>query len=211
MAENKPWKEWGIYREGESRAREGAQSDDQSTGQTTDGPIGQPAEQPGGHPVGRPVDSFPPIAQRVKHIMRLMATGQWVRGETGPELATQWGMSKGEVNRCACEASRRIYEHLSDQEVASICRAHLYETLELAKECEPKQLSAGVAAAKLIFESHGMLTQHHRVSVDQPRNETQALSELMADPVWGPKIRAYVTTGEPVPELPAGEKDEESE
>jgi hypothetical protein len=142
--------------------------------------------------------------------MHLMATGQWVRGESGPELAVEWGMSKGEVNRCAGEASRRIRENLSDVEVANICRAHLYETMELSKAAEPMQLGAGVAAAKLILESHGLLTQHHRVSVGQPRNEAVALAELMADPVWGPKIRAYVTTGEPVPELPAAEKDEES-
>jgi hypothetical protein len=142
--------------------------------------------------------------------MDLMAAGEWERGTTAERLAEEWGLCQTEIDRTAAEASRRIREHLSDVEVANICRAHLYETLELSKAAEPMQLGAGVAAAKLILESHGLLTQHHRVSVDQPRNEAAALAELMADPVWGPKIRAYVTTGEPVLELPAGEKDEES-
>jgi hypothetical protein len=115
--------------------------------------------------------------------MDLMAAGEWERGTTAERLAEEWGLCQTEIDRTAAE---------------------------LSKAAEPMQLGAGVAAAKLILESHGLLTQHHRVSVDQPRNEAAALAELMADPVWGPKIRAYVTTGEPVLELPAGEKDEES-
>jgi hypothetical protein len=52
--------------------------------------------------------------QRVRHIMALMRSWRWVRGESGPELATLWGASIHTVNKDADEAHRRVVGEVVD-------------------------------------------------------------------------------------------------
>lgn len=143
---------------------------------------------------------------RVWEAGRLMARGEYVTGQTDKELAAKWGVAVNTAQHITAEASRTI-QIVSDggEELKRLLSARL---AEIQDENGPDR----VQAIKVLFDAFGFITRQHKVEVSNaPRNETQALAELMADPVWGPKIRAYVTTGEPVPELPAGEKDEESE
>lgn len=45
---------------------------------------------------------------RVWHIAQLMASGEWERGQTGPELAKQWGLSPATLKTIAAEASHIV-------------------------------------------------------------------------------------------------------
>lgn len=59
----------------------------------------------------RPSKSAP-----IRHMMGMMARGQWVTGVTGGELANEWRLSPGSVARDAAEASRRVRDAVQDSE-----------------------------------------------------------------------------------------------
>ncbi len=80
-------------------------------------------------------------ALRVMYVMRLMASGWWVKGVTGPELAEAWGLSEQSIEFDAAEASRRVKALTDPQWV----RERLAETLNHAAEVarrDPREAAA---------------------------------------------------------------------
>lgn len=64
--------------------------------------------------------------RRVQHIMRMMATGQWITGHSHLELAEKWGISASRVANLAGEASRWLVDHgSSDAELIAMMKSTL--------------------------------------------------------------------------------------
>jgi hypothetical protein len=58
----------------------------------------------------------PETVARLRHIMMLMRRLKWRTGETGVELAKQWGVSEQRVGEIAAEASKRVRAELMNHE-----------------------------------------------------------------------------------------------
>lgn len=54
------------------------------------------------------------VAERVERIVGLMRRNEWVRGETAPELAEEWGLATNTVEQLASEASRVVAREVTD-------------------------------------------------------------------------------------------------
>jgi hypothetical protein len=65
--------------------------------------------------------------ERIRHITRLMASGHWVTGVTGPELADEWGVAVGTVEGYSAEASRFVREAIASSDDI---RAQILATLQ---------------------------------------------------------------------------------
>ncbi len=70
-------------------------------------------------------------AERVDRIVEIMRRDAWVRGETGPLLAEEWGLSEATVKKMAAEASRAVARAIADPDklkadVAAVLVANLY-------------------------------------------------------------------------------------
>lgn len=57
---------------------------------------------------------------RIEHIARMMRRNQWRRGESGPELAAEWGVSKSSVEKYAAAASKRVLAEVSDPDAVRL-------------------------------------------------------------------------------------------
>lgn len=55
-----------------------------------------------------------PPEERIRHCMALMREGEWRKGETGLELAAEWGMSRFTLDKLAAEAWRRVQAEVLD-------------------------------------------------------------------------------------------------
>ncbi len=70
--------------------------------------------------------------ERVLHCMALMASGRWVRGETAPELAAEWGVHLGTLEHISGEASRRVKSHTDGEMVQARLAVALDEGIGLS-------------------------------------------------------------------------------
>lgn len=61
----------------------------------------------------------PLTEQRIAHIMGMMRRWEWKRGESGPVLAEQWGLSVDRVKDLAAEASKRVLAEVTDPALVS--------------------------------------------------------------------------------------------
>ena len=74
----------------------------------------------------RPERKCPEKADRVRHIMGLMAKGQWITGVTSYDLAKRWRVHPDTVHFDSAEASRRVRDVTTDDEI----RAQIMLTLQ---------------------------------------------------------------------------------
>lgn len=109
---------------GETPARETAPAETSST--VSASPLSRKRR------IGEPPPGCPTKEARVNHIITLMARLEWVTGETGPELAEQWGCSPGTVEHDACEASRAVQRQVDPGAVQKTVMAALHEGIGLA-------------------------------------------------------------------------------
>ncbi len=58
-------------------------------------------------------------AARVDRIADLMRSGTWVRGESGPVLAKEWGLADNTVTQLASEASRVVAREVVDPQMVT--------------------------------------------------------------------------------------------
>lgn len=72
---------------------------------------------------------------RIEHVCGMMRRLEWRTGESGPELAQAWGLSRSSVEKYAAEASRRVRAELSDPaEVQRLTGAALAKVLHEASQ-----------------------------------------------------------------------------
>ncbi len=92
---------------------------------------------------------------RVRDITELMASGQWVTGVTGPQLAAKWGMSLDTIERDSAEASRRVRTAVEEDEGL---RSRILLTLETITQraIKKNQLRTAVEAAKALAGVSGV-------------------------------------------------------
>jgi len=57
--------------------------------------------------------------QRIAYIMGMMREWAWRRGDSGPTLAKQWGLSEQYLRELAAEASKRVRAEVTDPERVS--------------------------------------------------------------------------------------------
>lgn len=61
----------------------------------------------------------PSVADRVRHIKRMMVEGSWREGVSDHELADEWGLDDSTVRRASAEASRALRFAAEDENLAS--------------------------------------------------------------------------------------------
>lgn len=67
---------------------------------------------------------------RIAHIAQMMRRLEWRTGESGPALATQWGLSTSSLEKLAAEASKQVRAELGDpDEVRRLTTAALTKVL----------------------------------------------------------------------------------
>lgn len=98
---------------------------------------------------------LPPKKERLELIASMMAANTWKRGKSGYELAERYGCNPNTIERDAAEASRLVRGALSDEELRQQLEDMLHRTAALAEE--DGEYHAVVSAAKLLFESRGLL------------------------------------------------------
>jgi hypothetical protein len=64
---------------------------------------------------------------RIRHISKLMASGRWVTGVTGADLADEWGVALATVEGYSAEASRLVREAVASSDDL---RAQILATLQ---------------------------------------------------------------------------------
>jgi hypothetical protein len=91
----------------------------------------------------------PTKVERIRHIVGLMSTGQWVTGVTGPELQELWGLSHATIDSDSGEASRIVREAVASSDDI---RARVIATLEAitSKAMQKNQLRTAVESVKAL-------------------------------------------------------------
>jgi hypothetical protein len=87
--------------------------------------------------------------ERIRHITRLMASGHWVTGVTGPELADEWGVAVATVEGYSAEASRLVREAIASSDDI---RAQVLATLQTitSEAMHSGQLRTAVESVKAL-------------------------------------------------------------
>ncbi len=129
--------------------------------------------------------------ERVMYVRDLMTRGLWVRGETAPEIAADWGVTTNCIERYAAEASHSIKLLESKDHVIGLIRDHAERWI---RESGPDRVSS----AKLLAETHGAITQQHKHSVEiSTRSDAElfvmALVEIRNDPVLREKAIRFLS------------------
>jgi hypothetical protein len=82
------------------------------------------------------------VEQRIQHIVDLMRRGEWVKGETGPELALEWGVSLAVVEDASAESSRVVRREVTDPaKMTEDIAANLYARLANADDRDAAKIA----------------------------------------------------------------------
>lgn len=147
--------------------------------------------------------SMPPLVKdRIKYVLYLMATGQWLTGVSDREIAEDWGCSPRRVRDFASEASRRL-DHWGDKEEA--LRYVRQSCVEWIDEADPKDRTK---AAELLLKSHGALLERHEVQhvlggMSDEDVAKQAIKSMIVDDTTRELMRAELAAYDARHALPA--------
>lgn len=111
---------------------------------------------------------------RVRFVMHLMATGRWVKGETGQELREAWDLSIDAINQDAAEASRRVQAAVDPNWVRQRLTVALDQALEDARG-DPK---ATAAVANAFASVIGVQAKHVTVTAENTAGQPVFRIEL---------------------------------
>lgn len=145
------------------------------------------------------------LETRSAFIANLLATQQWVRGETAPELAAAWGLTQKKIENIASEASRFLKILGERDAVMDVVRIHAVRWLE---EAGPDR----VAAAKLLVDTVGGFAQRHEVKLELGgKSDAEifmlTLQEIKADPELRAQAIAFLTSDAETPILTEGRSE----
>lgn len=151
-----------------------------------------------------PHPTFDTSLERVRYVMHLMARGQWNRGDTGRDIAEDWGISIRYVSLIAAEASRAL-ELMGDKE-------HI---LQLVRErcitwIDESDVKDRAQVARLLLETHGGVVNRHEVTAEfkgmrEGEIIAEAIHELIADPKARSELRQALDTWDAENPIVAGE------
>lgn len=123
--------------------------------------------------------------QRIALIVDLMATNEWVRGETAPMLAKDWGVTVHRVEQLSAEASRIVRRSVGDpKEIKKILLTNLHQALEATRA--KGEFRTMIEAVRTIGSFHGLVRD--RLEISKPADDFDGWSEA--------EYEAYIAHGE---------------
>lgn len=112
---------------------------------------------------------------RVEMIVDMMASGQWISGQTHRLFSKQWGISTGRIDELAAEANRVIRSYIRDAgnperraEIVARITQNVERLAAKAEQAGPKSYRDALEGQRLLAQLYGVLVEKHLDMVEDP-------------------------------------------